>query len=245
VTFNSDALPGQTFDFDTCAPLPQLCDASAQCDAGEICVYQGEDPQVPNAPLVACAEPLPGASIGAPCNAEADCASRICLEEGICWGPCRPALGAQDCPAAQRCYTNAVYLIFDQGTPQEADDRFAGLDGCLPERGSDTPCPRGVCPGNEVCLFRNNSDFSGFDLVCRSPLGNGLGGSACAQNADCRSGFCVPGLNACLGICDPNDARTCAAGAGCTAIDAQVWDRGTPDNELDDVTAPLNVCIPF
>ncbi len=245
VTYSSNDLPGQTFDFNTCAPLPQLCDANAQCDQGEICVYQGEAPGAPNTPLVACATPEPGAAIGAACNQEADCASRICLNQGVCWGPCRPALGAQDCPAAQRCYTNSVYLIFDQGTPQESDDRFAGLSGCLPERGSDTPCPRGVCPGNEVCLPQNNGDFTGFDLVCRSPVGNGQGGAACGQDADCRSGTCLAGLGVCLGVCDPADPRTCAGGTNCRSLTFTVWDRGTPDNELDDVTAPINICVPF
>jgi hypothetical protein len=146
---------------------------------------------------------------------------------------------------AQRCYVNSIWVVFDQGTPQAADDRFAGLDGCLPERGSDTPCPRGVCPGNEVCLFQNNRDFTGFDLLCRSPVGNGQGGAACLQNTDCRSGACVAGLNICLGVCDLNDARTCAAGSICRALDLTVWDRGTPNDELDDVTAPVNVCVPL
>jgi hypothetical protein len=123
ITFSSAELPGQEFVFNSCTPPPQICQANAQCDAGEVCVYQGEDPQAPSTPLVACANPLPGATIGQPCAQDNQCSSQVCLNQGVCWGPCRPALGAQDCPANHRCYVNSVYVIFDRGTPQASSPR--------------------------------------------------------------------------------------------------------------------------
>jgi hypothetical protein len=244
ITFSTDELPGQEFVFNSCTPPPQLCQANAQCDAGEVCVYQGEDPQAPSTPLVACANPLPGATIGQPCAQDNQCASQVCLNQGVCWGPCRPALGAQDCPANQRCYINSVYVIFDRGTPQASDDGHFGLPGCMPDRGSDTPCPLGVCPGNEVCVPQTDQNYTGFDFLCRTPAGAGLSGAPCAQDADCRSNTCLAGIGVCLGVCNPNDARTCANGTVCISANFTVWDSGTPANSADDVVAPINICVP-
>ena len=87
VTVTSAELPGQSFDFQTCSPPPQLCRANQECAGGRICVFTGEDPLAANTPVLSCARPLPGNPIGAACNADAICSTSGNAASGV-KGPC-------------------------------------------------------------------------------------------------------------------------------------------------------------
>jgi hypothetical protein len=138
-----------------------------------------------------------------------------------------------------------VTFSFDQGTPAPGDDAFFSAPACLPEQGSGDPCPNKRCGPNETCLLFNNSTWTGFDFQCRTQVGPRLGGGACNFDADCQSGVClVEGF--CLAVCDPaNPGIQCAFGTLCVAVELTVWDAGTPNDDRDDRTEEVPVCLPF
>lgn len=243
VTVTANDLDNQRFVFNTCQPQPQICQASAQCMAGQACMALAPAADAPNAPVLACTREQPGLQIGAACQANLDCASRNCLNEDVCWGPCRTANGAGDCAAGQRCYGNVLYFVYDQDTLRESDDVHFGVAGCLPESGSGSVCQNARCPGNEVCRARTNQNFTGLDFECRAPVGAGLGGAGCNNDNQCRSGTCLGGLGICFGVCHPGAPELCAPGAMCQVANFTVWDSGTPANPNDDVVAPVSICL--
>jgi hypothetical protein len=237
-------LPGQRFEFSTCASPPDLCRADAECAADEVCRFRGEDVLAPGTPLVACAPDLGGAPPGSRCATGADCGSGVCLNATrTCWGPCRSELAGADCAVGQRCYENGLHITFDQGTPSGLDDVAYGLPTCLTEAGSAAPCAGVSCDDPaEICTTRLNRNRTGYDLICRTPIGDGGPGAPCVGGDECQTGICL-GLGVCFGLCDPQRAGTCAAGSACRVVNFQVDDRGTPNNPADDIVTPLPACV--
>ncbi|MCA9560131.1 MAG: hypothetical protein KC583_16400, partial [Myxococcales bacterium] len=228
----------------SCTLPPLTCEADAECADGRACVAAGEDPAQPNRPVFACLRPPDGLGrTGEPCAQDADCLSDLCLE-GVCWGLCRR--GQDDCLAGQVCYDNVVTLTFDQGTPAPGDDAFFSAPACLPDMGSGDPCPNKRCGPGETCLLFSNSTWTGFDFYCREQVGPRLGGAPCNFDADCQSGVCAQG-GFCIAVCDPaNPGIQCAPGAiVCQAVELTVWDAGTPNDDRDDRTEEVPVCLPL
>jgi hypothetical protein len=229
--------------FLTCERPPDLCESDTGCDEAQMCLPIPPADERPNAVRTACIAAPERAAVGEACARDADCASLECLEAArVCWGPCR-AGEAEDCLEGQRCYLNIIHFIFDQDTPLEADDRYYGMNGCLPDEGSDTACPDGRCPNGEACRLYANQAFTGVDLRCRTTVGNLQGGALCVADDSCQSGVCL-GNGFCLGVCDGRGGLgQCAAGSVCGQGEFTIWDRGTPNNPADDVTDAVSVCV--
>ena len=228
--------------FLTCERPPDLCEGDAQCEDEQMCLPIPPAEDTPNQVRTACVEAPPRAAVGEPCNRPQDCASVECLPIGVCWGPCRPGV-AGECLGGQRCYIDILHFIFDQGTPSEADDRFWGMNGCLPDVGSDAPCADGRCPDGEGCRLYASRTLDDLEPRCRTSPGNRRGGALCDAHDQCRSGTCLNDTF-CLGVCDGNiGGNQCAAGSVCGRGTFTLWDRGTPGNPADDVTAVVNVCV--
>ena len=229
--------------FLTCERPPDLCDGDGQCDEGRMCLPVPPAEELPNRVRTACVAAPERAGAGEACAQDAECASLECLAPGVCWGPCRPEV-AEDCPAGQRCYLDLLHFIFDQGTPLEADDRYWGMNGCLPDEGSDQACPDGRCPAGEACRLYGNQSFDGIETRCRDAVGNLAGGALCVSDDRCQSGVCLDN-GFCLGVCDPRNplGGQCAAGSVCGQGEFTLWDRGTPANPADDVTDVVPVCV--
>jgi hypothetical protein len=94
----------------------------------------------------------------------------------------------------------------------------------------------------EICTTRLNRNRTGYDLICRTPIGDGGPGAPCVGGDECQTGICL-GLGVCFGLCDPQRAGTCAAGSACRVVNFQVDDRGTPNNPADDIVTPLPACV--
>jgi hypothetical protein len=244
VNVNDPGVPGGPFVFQTCEPPNVECAADAMCPGPQQCLPVGPSPVVPNAVELGCVPDQPGAAGGAPCVDGAACASGNCLNEGVCWGPCRFDQGAADCGAGQRCYQNQIFFVFDQDTPRTEDDAYYGLPACLPDTGSGQPCRNTRCGAGETCRLAANGTQTGWAPECRRNVGNGAGGAFCARDGDCRSGTCLVDAGFCFAVCEPGVLDNCAAGTVCQVLDLTVSDRGTPGNELDDVLAPIGVCLP-
>lgn len=228
--------------FLTCERPPDPCGADVDCAEAQMCLPVDAAEDQPNQARTVCLPALPGLAAGEACVRDGQCAGRECIPPGVCWGPCRVG-EAGDCVDGQRCYENVLHFIFDQGTPEEADDRFWGLNGCLPDQGSDQPCADGRCPAGEGCRLYGNRTLDALDLRCRTAPGNLLGGALCLADDRCRSGVCLA-QGFCLGVCDPGEpAGQCAAGSVCGVGVFTLWDRGTPGNPADDVTAEVSVCV--
>jgi hypothetical protein len=244
VNVNFLGVNGGPFVFQTCSPPPETCASDAMCPAAQQCLPVGESPLAPDRIQLGCVNDRPGDAGGAPCADDATCASGNCLNQGVCWAPCRPDLGAGDCAAGQRCYRNQIYFQFDQGTPRTDDDTYDGLSACLPDAGSGQTCQNTRCGAGEFCALAADQSRTGWDPQCRRAVGNGLGGAFCGRDGDCRSGVCLIANNICLGLCEPGVLNNCVAGSVCQFVQATVDDRGTPNNELDDITAPVGICVP-
>lgn len=205
-----------------CSPPPIPCTAAADCPAGACRIG-------PERPLaLGCFEPVGEAAGGAPCDADGQCESGVCLDGG-CWIPCA---GDADCPGA--CLPDRVRVLDDRGSPEPEDDRAAGFPGCLdPADGSGARCASDVdCPPEEACGLWPTADERGFEGRCRVPPGPGLGGEGCAVDADCRGRWCAAErcVAPCAGELDPGCAAPCA--------EARIRARG----DLPDVRAIVRVC---
>jgi len=176
VTVNFLGVNGGPFVFQTCSPPPETCASDAMCPAAQQCLPVGESPLAPDRIQLGCVNDRPGDAGGAPCADDPSCSSGNCLNQGVCWAPCRPDLGAGDCAAGQRCYRNQIYFQFDQGTPRTDDDTYDGLSACLPDVGSGQACQNTRCGAGEFCALAANQSRTGWDPQCRRAVGNGLGG---------------------------------------------------------------------
>ena len=139
----------------------------ARCEAGLLGVVllvlaasgcQKDEPGLDGAVNLvdAAVEPDSG-PLGAPCTKDADCASGLCLEGGICSGRCT---GATDCPPGWRCEERAgvgKVCVCDGGGAEVCNGKD---DDCDTKVDNGAPCPigqychEGQCrciPPSELC----------------------------------------------------------------------------------------------
>lgn len=210
-----------------CNPQTRECDAAmclrdADCAADQACVVV----IVEGLPALRCAAAFADGRAEAPCDANLDCASRLCLEDGFCFAGCVNDL---DCPS-RACET--ISLIVD-------DDRQVDLQSCIPPQincGSDADCG-----DDQACVPLQSGDPLRPDFVCRALDGRLPGGAACQEGAQCGSNNCFEGN--CFALCDPV-ANDCDPGQRC--YPNQVFfgdDRGTP-TPADDRFLGYPACRP-
>ncbi len=214
-----------------CLPDPSLsgCGRDVDCPADQACVpYR----VVRTGSLGLTCQPREGeAGPGAPCAADDECRSGVCLRGTGCFGPCRDDA---DCGPGAAC----AWTRLQSG---ETQNRFRV---CVRQLRA---CSRDAdCEGGGVCAAIARPDAPrGVVLACVAPAPDaGLGGpgAACAQDADCRSGACLVEDGLCIGACV--DAADCAAGQRCYAAGVYYLDDGGTAGPADDVESGLPQCLP-
>jgi Cys-rich repeat protein len=217
-----------TTDVTTCVAQ---CRSDSECEAGLTCDVVAD---VANVAWVTRCVPTNTSSTsmgGADCLTDSDCFSNHCLSlgsgaGGICAGVCNPANGNADCNAGSTCPTGGVQLVLP-GTNTYEPAPICWEKPCT----ANIQCgPAGFCDGDPAP--NNPNDIV---LYCGPIQGHGGGGATCAQNSDCKSGFCVEWANGngCFGVCNTSNGNAdCATGATCTTAD---W-PGT--------THVLSYCLP-
>ena len=188
---------------------------------------------------------------GAECEEHQECRSGLCLEgdedhPSVCWGPCQQN---GDCEGNTMCYSPLVWFdIADRGPGAANPDgppQWDSTSGCSPDIGSYEPCAHNAgCPAFEVCMPIPDRHRRAWDGVCFNARGNPFGqpGAACFNNEGCASGICLGQLpnTVCFGLCE--DDGDCGD-RSCVTRDIPVDNRGTPDDNADDIAAPMSHCF--
>lgn len=188
---------------------------------------------------------------GAACTTDADCRSGYCFTTAkLCYGICN---SNTDCASGTKCYENMITFTFDQGTTVTTDDKYDSTSACVPDRGSWKLCTRDAdCTSTEWCSPQPTKDSTKWEGRCAKRTGSIGPGGDCTADADCRSNFCIPpsqgvppsSLNPgiCFGMCSTsNDCVSIFS--TCSSVDLTTHDRGTENDESDDLKAPLKVCL--
>ncbi|MBM4372808.1 MAG: hypothetical protein FJ098_14235, partial [Deltaproteobacteria bacterium] len=231
-----------------CLPAPAFCTGDGSCPEGEIC-RPTENPNQPDTILLVCAAPASGTkTAGAVCAADADCQSNICVQvigkgQSICWSPC---VATTDCAPGLTCYPNLLYFLFDQETEGTADDVQYSVGSCMPNLGSYAPCQGDTgCPAGEFCYPGNNQTATALEPRClKSWGGSNPAGQTCNTDGQCLSSACISAPNGfCLGLC--TSSAGCYGGTTCQNYPTFVVDdKGTPDDDTDDVLDDVDLCLP-
>lgn len=205
--------PGCRLDSETCAPAS--CDPITRGCAPRPCVDDGQCPPTavcapaPDADGLVCRPALGPGRAEAPCAADAECASGLCLDVGVCFAGCAADAG---CPSG-RCA--AVEL---------PDGRR--MLACVPALARcrvDADCGAG-----RACLPEALDDGPG--LACVLPIAGAPAGAPCTAAAECASADCLDGR--CWSPCV--DDTHCPAETRChLGARYLVDDRGSPETEDD------------
>ncbi len=176
------------------------CSGPDDCQADQTCLPEpalpGEDPDLTCHPVVGAAGPA------APCEADDDCASGLCLNDGTCFAPC---LDRSDCPEGQRCWPVNFYMGPGFDPRDASDDTYQDVPTC---RIPPQPCHTTAdCQGQGVvCRAWWDPDEREVTMVCLpGEQGGAREGAACREDADCVTGTCTPD-GICLQGCQGNEA---------------------------------------
>jgi hypothetical protein len=223
--------------FPACVIPPSECHGDKMCPDGESCMPALGD--VPNTIEGLCAPTVGSKTAGSICSDDDECQSGICFnlfEKGIniCWSTCETDA---DCLPGLYCYENLVYFIFDQDTPDKADDKYFALKSCALDIGSFNPCwADSDCPNNEFCNWYTDQTLTALEPHCISPKGNTGAGGSCTADSQCKSNTCAGSPPFfCLGLCKGNG--DCNGGATC-----QQYDDFEINEKGDTVT--VHLCLP-
>lgn len=200
-----------------------------------------------------CAPGAPGAGTdGAPCDADAECGSLLCIDPGDgarrCLPPCRAGEG--ECPVDEICVARAtacgacvdasiVIGTRGLGEPCRNDDECSDATGCIDDacsRACDeaSPCPEGYRCDASVCL-RGTPGATGDPCAdgpdcadatfCATQGDRGWCSHLCEIDADCPAEMECTSTPA-GSICTPEGAllgESCAEGELC--VDGMCEDR--------------------
>jgi hypothetical protein len=234
-----------------CVQPPPSCASNEDCEDGLICLPFVDEELGMLVPYCL-PEDNPGqGAAGAACTANADCASDFCVtfEENsrYCYGVC-DAQGP-GCADGTRCYPDQIHFTFDQGSPGTLDDRYDATTTCLPDFGSYASCGADAqCGGGEMCFPTLNEFANNFVNRCLdafNPGGRGPG-EACTDASQCASNTCIPDLfgDVCFGTC--RSSADCEFGQSCLEVyEFTVNDRGTENDDADDITVGVRQCTNF
>lgn len=159
-----------------------------------------------------------GASLGAPCEADAQCGSAldcICDDEAGCGSALIHGLCAAACDASNPC-ASGVCADLAPSAPASPTDWQRAL--CLPSCDDSSDCPAGL-----ACRELHRGDETGWITACFSPALLGNIGDACVDgqgqldDARCASGTCAP-LGARGACSEPCSAQSCPTGAACATF---------------------------
>lgn len=254
-TFGTEAAP-KSDTVNGCNSQPINCVDDSSCQAKN--------------PFLACAPVLPAPNTttliyqcrikegdkkpGETCADDTECLSGICLTGSTqkwCYGICN---GNEDCSNSMKCYPNQIAFTFDKGTAIKTDDEYYATHACTPDQGSYATCQTDAnCSNGEWCGPVPNQTRTQFEYRCLKGTGNLGPGADCASDSACRSGFCIPPSQGvppsasnpgfCFGVC--TSAQNCPGFlSSCESFDLTVHDRGTPDDDTDDITDGVMLCIP-
>ncbi len=187
-------------------PAGAECSGPSGCAAAETCLPIPEDGA---APSLHCFAVSGAAGPAAACQADADCASGLCLNAGRCFAAC---VAAEDCEEGQRCWPGVFYLGpgFD---PRDArDDEVAALTYCQippPACSSGADC----LGGDTLCRPWVDPDGPQLSSACLTPAPGALApGQLCHADDECATGHCTDeGL--CLQLCAEDEE--CGEGRVC------------------------------
>lgn len=235
-----------------CVEPPPSCFSDEDCEEeGTLCLpFADEDT---NMLLAYC---LPesnegGRTAGETCTDNSECASDFCVgvgnDQSVCYGICN--VNGAGCAGDTRCYPDQITFTFDQGTPNTIDDRYDSTTACAPDFGSYQACGADAqCPGNEICFPTLNEFANNWANRCIDPLNPGglEAGETCTNDSQCRSNICLPDLfgDVCFGPC--RSSADCQFGQSCLEVyEFVVNDRGTPNEDADDISAGIRQCTNF
>jgi len=239
-----------TLNIPACVLPSSECKGDKDCPPDEVC-HLALSAEQPGQLATVC---IPDAGSGGKkggqtCGGDDECKSDTCFElfeknTDICWATCETD---QDCEPNFFCYPNLVYFVFNQDTPQPADDEYFGVSSCTPYLGTFTTCQSDAdCPGSEFCNPYQNSSLTALDPRCVVPFSGGAqpAGAACTANAQCKSDYCVnPNPNGfCFGFCKGN--VDCSSPTTCQAYENWLvndFGDGDPGN---DIVVTVDICLP-
>jgi hypothetical protein len=201
-----------------CVPA-RACTSQASCPASdETCAPQ---PTASEQTLELVCTPGRGLRAGQACRADAECASGLCSEQGLCIGGCGTD---SDCPAGPR---GQIELC----RPQTA--RVRGVSGVIKAcQIPPTPCRR-----DADCTMPDTScnPYPSLDDATRIAPGCGPtpqpgkrgAGTACILNSECKSGICLMNTQppVCYGPCGQD--ADCVASRRCYADSTWFLTSGT------------------
>lgn len=226
-----------------CVPRPDTCSSSEDCGEDEVCqVFL--DPEEENRLTQLCDTEVGTLENGAVCTEDSECRTGDCFlfNDGseLCLGPCDVETQA-GCVDGAQCYPNAVYVPFDQGTPDDySDDVYDAFPACLLPFGSYASCvDDDDCPADETCTAVSNRTLTDFELRCVDREGAGAAGDSCSVDADCRTDLCLDDTF-CFGVCDPADS-ICTGERSCS-LATFIVDERDPDDPDDDVVSDIYIC---
>jgi Cys-rich repeat protein len=222
--------------------VPQ-CRDNSECPSGDVCDVVPDRAQTS---WVTRCRPKDSTGTklgGASCYADNECLSSHCFTfgpspSGICVGVCNAATASTACDAAAQCPATGVILKVGPGPDgrnNTADDVFVPAPVCWGKGcTNDVQCG----PPNACGADPDPANPNDIVLTCRPRQGANGGGALCANDSDCRSGYCVTwGASArCFGACDPgNGDADCSGGALCHT---GTWTHSTPNKQLSYCAPP-------
>lgn len=154
---------------------------------------------------VCAAPPNPGgATGGAPCTSNDQCATGQCLGSSgnlWCYSIC---VSDRDCQSGRKCYPN--YVSFTTSPPGAATVTYDSTSACAPDIGSFATCTNDAsCPSSEFCAPWPNATKTAWEFHCLRAVGTTAAGAACTADAQCRSGQCLKDGSGnpvgCFGVC--------------------------------------------
>lgn len=227
----------QKFEVAACVAPPPGCKGDSSCAEGTVCL-PGQHPDLPNTILGFCGPPTGSKTGGSICSADSECQTGNCIdlfekEINICWATCATD---ENCLPGLYCYENLVYFGFDQGTPDEQDDKYFSPGTCAPLLGSFQTCWADTdCPGSEYCNLYSDTTWTALEPRCVSSKGNVAAGGSCSSDTQCKSNDCIMPAGLCFGLCKANG--DCSGGTTCQLYEDY------PINPKGDTTN-IHLCLP-